>query len=346
LIDQLQADLPWAGKFEIWNLKINHTMFDIITIGTATRDIFLRSDDFKILDDLRFVNGKSMAFEAGAKTEIKEMIFETGGGATNSAVTFARLGLKTAACCKVGNDLAAKNIVEALKEEKVKINLIKQDKFNPTSVSIIFLSDSGERNVFVYRGALVHKEDISFNKIKTKWLYVSSVGGDIDLLDKIAEFVISKNIKLALNPGSKELSLGSKKLFNIFNATTILILNRKEASDLMGIPYNFRKTIFRRSCGLTPGIEVITDGPDGAYVADEGQSYKIGIYNWPLVDRLGAGDAFGSGFVGGYIKYHDITKALQYAAANGSSVVTKIGAKAGIIKHFPPEPLDVKIEAL
>jgi sugar/nucleoside kinase (ribokinase family) len=321
-------------------------MFDVITIGTATRDIFMLSKEFKILHDVRFPSGKSMSFEAGEKIEIDDMIFETGGGATNSAVTFTRLGLKVATCCKIGTDVAAKNIKEVLKKERIKTSFIKEDHKNSTSVSVIFLSNSGERNVFVRRGTVVGEKDMFFDRLNTKWLYVSSLGGDIDLLEKIAKFTINKNIKLALNPGSKELKFGMKKLTKIFNATTVLILNRMEASDLMGVPYNFRKTIFRRSCDLTPGIEVITDGQDGAYASDEDQSYKVGIYHWPLVDRLGAGDAFGSGFVGGYIKYHDLTKALQYAAANASSVVTKIGAKAGIIKNFPPKPLDVKIESL
>jgi len=321
-------------------------MFDIITIGTATRDIYMKSKDFDVKKDIRFPSGESMAFEAGSKTEIDEMIFETGGGATNSAVTFARAGLRVASCFKVGGDVAGKDILSSLKKENIKIHLAKKNGNNSTSLSIIFLSEAGERNIFVHRGALIDGADINFKKLRPRWLYVSSVGGNVELLDRIASFVINKNIKLAFNPGSTELKLGAKRLFNIFNATKILILNRKEASELMGIPYNYRKTIFRQSCGITPGIEVITDGKDGAYVADEGRAYKIKTHDWPLVDRLGAGDAFGSGFVAGYIKHKSIEKALQYAATNASSVVGKVGAKTGIIKNFPSKPLKVRTERL
>jgi len=322
-------------------------MLDIVTIGTATKDIYLRSKDFVISENLHFPSGRSMAFEAGSKIEVEKVIHETGGGATNTAITFARLGLKTACCCEIGNDLAGRDIVKILKKNRVKTYLINTNKNSPTSLSVIFLSKEGERNIFVYRGALIDENEIKVSRLRSKWFYLSSVGGNIKLLNKIVDFVENKKIKLAFNPGSKELELGLVKLSRIFNATDILILNRSEASDLMGISYNFRKTIFRKACGLTPGIEVITDGKNGAYATDDEKGYRIGIYNWKIVDRLGAGDAFGSGFVAGYINYkQDIKKALQYAAANASSVVTQIGAKKGIIKSFPSTPLKVEAKRL
>jgi len=320
-------------------------MFDVITIGTATRDIFLKSKSFKAFKDIHFESGKSIAFELGTKTEVEELFYETGGGATNAAVSLARLGLKTAACFEVGKDLAGKDIVRTIKKNKISSNLIRIDSKNHTSVSIIFLTPEGERNIFVHRGSLIDEKEINLKKLKSKWLYVSSVGGNIKLLNKIARFVEKKDINLALNPGSKELKLGLKKLSRVFNATDVLILNRNEASSLMGISYNFKKTIFRKACGLTPGIEVITDGRAGAYATDDERGYRVGIYDWEITDRLGAGDAFGSGFVGAYIKYNqNIEKALQYASFNASSVVTKIGAKAGIVNHFPAKPLRVKVE--
>ena len=321
-------------------------MYDITTIGTATQDIFLKSKQFKTEKNKEFPTGKALCFEAGAKIEIEQIKFDTGGGATNSAVTFGRLGLKTMIFTAVGRDGAGREIKRVLENERVKTTLISQRVAENTSLSIILLEEKGERTVLVHRGALLSYTDLPLKRIKTRWIYLTSVGGNLRLLEKIAAHVREKNIKLAFNPGKKELKLGLKKLFPILDTTSVLILNREEASFLMGLPYSFAETIFRKACGLTPGIEVITDGRNGAYVADEGQAYKIGIYDYPLVDRLGAGDAFGSGFVGGLIKYHDTKKALQYAAANASSVVTKIGAKEGIIKEFPHNPLEVSIKAI
>lgn len=74
----------------------------------------------------------------------------------------------------------------------------------------------------------------------------------------------------------------------------------------------------------------------------------------PIVERTGAGDAFSSGFVAQIAQRtttnrqpstEDIIKAIQFATANASSVVTKIGAKEGILKKddWGPWPL-VKVE--
>ena len=61
----------------------------------------------------------------------------------------------------------------------------------------------------------------------------------------------------------------------------------------------------------------------------------------PIVERTGAGDAFGSGFVSEYVRSGDIKKAIQFATANASSVVAQFGAKAGILKSgdWGPWPL-------
>ncbi len=321
-------------------------MLDIITIGTGTQDVFLRGQQFKVHSSIMFPSGKAFSFEAGAKIELDDIIFETGGGATNTAVSFARLGLKTAAHFSIGKDKAGEEIVHALKHEGVRCGLIVRHNKELSSRSFIFLGTKGERTVFVYRGSTLKQQDLLIKKLKARWLYISSLGGRLDVLEKIASYARQRNIKIAFNPGSQEIKLGLKKLFPILDITDILILNRSEASELTGVSYNLSKTIVRQACGLTPGIELVTDGKNGAYVVDENQFYQIGVYDWPLIDRLGAGDAFGAGFVGGIIKYGNITKALQYAAFNASSVVREIGAKKGIVRCFPKNPLKVEVKVI
>jgi sugar/nucleoside kinase (ribokinase family) len=51
----------------------------------------------------------------------------------------------------------------------------------------------------------------------------------------------------------------------------------------------------------------------------------------PVVDRLGAGDAFSSGFVAMIAKGEGIEQAITFASANSTSVVGVIGAKPGIL---------------
>ena len=52
-----------------------------------------------------------------------------------------------------------------------------------------------------------------------------------------------------------------------------------------------------------------------------------------VVDRTGAGDAFGSGLVAALIKKPgDIEYAIQFASANATGVLTQWGASKGLLK--------------
>ncbi|MBT7867591.1 MAG: carbohydrate kinase family protein, partial [Opitutales bacterium] len=78
--------------------------FDVITIGSAVKDVFVQSDKFYVEESDRFPGSEDACFVLGGKIEIDEPIFGSGGGATNAAATFAKLGLKAATIAKVGSD--------------------------------------------------------------------------------------------------------------------------------------------------------------------------------------------------------------------------------------------------
>ena len=71
-------------------------MFNIITIGSATMDVFVESDDANIVS-VCTKNKKSefMSYPYGAKVEITDFDSQVGGGGVNTAVNFANLGFKT-----------------------------------------------------------------------------------------------------------------------------------------------------------------------------------------------------------------------------------------------------------
>ena len=133
-------------------------MFDVITIGTATRDVFLTSSLFKVLKDkahlkkIGFKTGEAECFAMGSKLEIERPAVTVGGGAANAAVTFARQNFRTAAIMKVGDDDLGEGIVNDLKKEKI-TTFVAKDKENGTAYSTILLTPGGERTILVYRGA-------------------------------------------------------------------------------------------------------------------------------------------------------------------------------------------------
>ena len=338
-------------------------MFDVITIGTVTRDTFVRSAAFEILEDARFRTGKAECLNLGSKVDIDELIFATGGGATNTAVTFARQGFKTACICRVGNDLGGEEAIKELRGEKINTDFIIRDKKHSTAYSMILSSMSGERTILVYRGASKYfkEKEIVWDKLSTKWFYITHLSDEsAAIFWSILDFAEKNNIKVAVNPGSTQIKLGAEKWKDILKKIDLIILNREEAGELTGVDYKDIKNIFRAFDDLMGGITVMTDGPNGVWVSDGKIIYKAGIYKEEkVIDRTGAGDAFGSGFLAGLLRKSKeraeifSSEAIEYAiklgSANATSVVEHIGAKNKILtqEDFNDkrwESLDIKRE--
>lgn len=94
------------------------------------------------------------------------------------------------------------------------------------------------------------------------------------------------------------------------------------------------KELLSRAQELPCEYVVITDDRNGAYLWDKANAtwWHSGIFEDCLrYETTGAGDSFGSGLVTGFIKEYPLADCLYFAAANASSVVSKVGAKAGIL---------------
>lgn len=321
-------------------------MFDIVSIGSVTRDVLVSTNDFKSSKTADFSIGQELCFSLGSKLEIEKIVFASGGGGTNTAVTFARQELNTACIGVIGNDLSGRDIVTELQGEGINTFFQVHDDSN-TAYSIILVDRSGERTILSFKGEGQHfnVDQILFSEIETKWLYLNSLGGHLDLLEKAVNWANEKEVKIATDPGGKELDHGLEKLRPFLNKMAIVHMNQEEASKLTGIDYRNETEIFKLMDGIISGIFIMSKGPEGVVVSDGHNLYRAGIPDSPIIERTGAGDAFTSGFVSEFIRSGNIEKSIQFGTANASSVVSQYGAKAGILKKgdMGPWPL-VKVE--
>jgi ribokinase len=316
------------------------TPYDIITFGNATRDVFLESSAFRLTDSDRKRNVLP-EFPLGSKIEIDGILFDTGGGGTNSAVSFSRFGYRTAYVGRIGEfDVRGKEILRLLNEEGVSTRLVSRDPTIRTAYSVILLAPSGERVVLVYRGASAHirEQHIPWSRIQSRWFYITSLGGNIRVLKRLVETAQRQHTKIAFNPGAAELALGRARLAPILKKVDVLLLNVTEANELAGVQASKSEKGFRDLCFSLPGIVVITNGSHGAIVCDNERRYRTVPRSVKVIDTTGAGDAFGSGFVAAYWKKGDMKYALQVATMNAESVVGSIGAKTGLLRKLPLRP--------
>ncbi len=213
--------------------------FDFVCVGSATQDVFVRSNASKILtlSDEREVK-RLLCFEYGAKINVEHMEFTTGGGGTNTAVSLARLGARVAFLGKIGPDQIGQLVLKELDANGVDTSYHLQSEKQSTGYSVILTSYEGDRTVLTHRGAGTEMTpgEIDWSFIgKTNWLYVTSLSGDsASLVDPIAQKARTAGVKIAFNPGSAQLRTGLDKLRGVLAATNVLLLNKEEASSLTG----------------------------------------------------------------------------------------------------------------
>lgn len=316
-------------------------MFDVITIGTATRDIFLGSPLFKVLNDpkhlstIGFETGEAQCFALGAKVKVDTFVSAVGGDAANAAVTFARQGFKTAVVARIGDDESGHTIEKELKDEK--ITVLNPHHKGETDYSTILMAAGGERTILVHRGTQFSRKDIPFTKLKAKWAYIAPANIPVSIIKEIFATLKKNKVKIALNPSRYYIEKATKDLKLFMLEADVVIMNREECAELTGVPFAKEKLLFKKLLDMVKGVAIMTDGPRGALASSGQHFYRCGTFKEHLPTyRTGAGDAFGSGFVAGFMRTNDMGYALRLAAANSTSVIEHIGAQKGILtkKHF------------
>lgn len=348
-------------------------MFDVVTIGSATRDVFLRSKAWETHASEHSPTGAEACLPLGAKVPIDEINFATGGGATNAAVTFARLGkLRTATICRIGaKDAGGRTVLEDLQRERVDTRFVQRDPKLHTGYSIILLSGSGERTILSHRGAsqALDAKRMPWTKLRARWYYLTATGGDLPLTQRILAHASRTGACVAWNPGGGEIAHGWGAISPLAQQCAVFNVNREEAAALTAKPFDdldgilavLRPTLprppSRREVGkrnsFSPShgegeragvgrLVLVTDGSGGAYACDGQATWHIASRNLHAVNTTGAGDAFGSAFVVGLMQssrltIHDsrLDRALRLAMANAEGVITHMGAKAGILRKIP-----------
>lgn len=308
--------------------------YDVITFGSALLDVFIKSPEIKVGKSKDVYTPEALLLPYGVKVDVSELTICSGGGGTNAAVGFTRLGLKTAIVARCGWDLAGKTVRQEIKKEGVYDDLLIQLEGEKTDYSTIIRGPDGNRTLLVWRGGTrLERSVINFKKLNSFWFYIASLEGNLELLANLVDYAKENHIKVALNPGLREIEQKTA-LLEIARKVDVFIVNKEEAQRLVGMTED-KQSLFGQMCFYLPKtIAVVTDGPNGAMACVSKKGCLImEAAQTKVVEQTGAGDAFGSGLVAGLAKGWEIEKAMKLGVGNGGSVVSKVGAKAGLIKE-------------
>ena len=305
-------------------------MVKILAIGKGTQDVFLKSDEFDPHKE-----GKLMYthLPLGLKMEVDDVHFCTGGNATNVAVTFARQGIESAYMWGLGDDPASQSILKDLDDEGVDTRHVLQSSEYQSGYSVIMIATNGERTIINHRGNAFgrsgrHGFDLDAIS-EYDWIYPTSLGnGGLPLLREIIDMAAQHKVKVMLNPAGPELAEPAK-LKSLLEEVDVLCCNKEEMQQL--VSGETCEELALHALHYVP-VAIVSDGPNGVVATDGKTIVRAGMYeDVPVIDRTGAGDAFASGFLSQWSQGKSLKESIIFASANSTSVVGKIGAKAGIV---------------
>ena len=294
--------------------------FDVVSFGSAVADVFVDTEFNK--------KSNSFSYPAGSKILVEDLKFDIGGGATNVAVAFARLGLATGCICNVGDDNNGADVLDMLEKENVRF--LGSKVRGKTGCSIILDSKDRNRTILTFKGPGNDVKLDEVPKFKTDWLYFSSVlGMSLRTQEKLARRLKKEGTKLAFNPSGYLIK--REDLSSILKLCDVLILNKEEA-EMLCKKYKKRGSLMVCLRALGPKVVVVTDKNKLISCSDGEGDYFLKPNKVKVVERTGAGDAFASGFVAGVIAGKTIPESLRLGLREGESVIRHFGAKNKLIR--------------
>ena len=273
------------------------------------------------------------ALAVGGKYLVEHFYAGLGGGAANVAIGVQRKGYKTAIVGKIGDNQFKDLVHKHLKENNITSSLCQLEK-DYMKISSILLSPEGERTIIHYETPHEHilRSGADLRHLEnTKIVYMSNLWRvPLDERKKILSHLFHKKILTIINLGIADCRRNSDQLEALLTHVNILILNTHEFAELVKKPLksiNFKSDVVYLFPLLKTKILVITDGKNGAYAyVDGGVLFEPAVAVAKVVDTTGAGDAFSSGFIAGYLGKANIEFALRIGNRQGAHIVQKIGA--------------------
>ena len=306
---------------------------DLLSIGDSSLDVFMTPTE---LETLCQVNTKEslIAFSYGDKIPVENFEISIGGNAANNAVGAKRLGVRSATVLTLGEDDVGNKIVEKLKSEGVDTTYVIQQPATTSNYSTI-INFAGERTIFTYKAPKSYEFPVQLPS--APWIYLTSMGDAFRPFYNHLLNWMKKNgeVKLAFNPGSRQLRAGFDSIKDVLAASYMVYVNRKEAEIITGLKetQGKEKDLLKALSALGPKISIITDGSNGSFVYDGTRFVKAEVLPVDAYERTGAGDAFGSGCIAALIKGKDLEEALLWGTLNSASVIGYIGSQRGLVKE-------------
>jgi sugar/nucleoside kinase (ribokinase family) len=273
---------------------------------------------------------------------VDDLVLNIGGGAANTAVDLARLGVPTAVCARVGADAFGRFATETLNSHRVDTSALSIDPDLPTSQTLI-LNVRGEDRRFVHTvGANAGFVAADLDAALARPPRVLHIGYFLilprldahELADRFARARRAGTLTLldVATPGRAQYV---DRLKVVLPHTDVFVPNTDEAELILGESDPIRQARIFHDMGA--GRVVITRGDLGAVSVSDAHRVRVGAYPVRFVDGSGGGDAFNAGYIVGLLEGRSEIECLKLASAAGASCVRAVGTTAGVFTRAEAE---------
>lgn len=284
-------------------------MATVITLGVAVQDFVFSVDGIP---------------SEPRKYRANDLEVIGGGCAATAAVAIARLGGDSQLISRLGDDITADVIIGELEADGVRCDGVKRFPGYKSPLSAIMVDQTGERLIMGYRDLAIPGDP--------DFVAEHFSGADAALADsrwapgavRLFELAAEKNIPSILDG---EMPFGVQEREAVILATHPVfsaqgLQDYADETDLL--------TGLLAANALRNGRwTAVTDGPEGVYVAIDGQLSRLPGHNINVIDTLGAGDVWHGAFALALAEGKSDEQAMIFASGAAALKCMQFGGRKG-----------------
>lgn len=280
------------------------------------------------------------------------------GAESNVAIALARLGHRTSWISRLGDDELGTFILRALRAEGVDVSAV---AIGPDSVTGMLFFDRGVGGTTRahYRRAGSAAAALAPTHLSTKvlrrarWLHLTGITPALGpdprrAFDTALEVARETNMPTSLDVNYRS-ALWSRDEARSFLSSRMPVNVLIASEDELDLVIDGRDETAQVRALHDLGVRdvLVTRGHRGATLHNQEERVDSGIHDVPLVDPVGAGDAFAAGYISGCLDGCPPAGRLDRAVALGAAAVSAIGDWEGLpsrgeLKQWSRQPVDVR----
>lgn len=236
--------------------------------------------------------------------------WEVSGAESNVVRYCAALGLQTTWISQLGTDLAGDLVLSVIKDAGVDVSRVQRISDRQTGLMLKEIA-VGERRVRYYRtgsAATAMAPPLGFERDRApRILHLTGITLGLsatcqELVRSLIENHNSSLVSFDINwrPANWQGGDPPRVLREAANECDIVFVGLDEAKELWGVESNADI----HSLLPQPRMVVVKDAANGAHAVSASQTWFVPALSGPVVEPVGAGDAFAAGFLVGVLQYN------------------------------------------